>query len=223
LINLQNGGIAQGSYSGAGQPRAKIINASLLPDSGRGLNAIRINAGAHFGTGMLVSFLQNAASYLFRELGLSLFVGDMSVRNGGRFGQSHQTHKNGLDADIAYLAIKNPLRDSALASNGRVVPGFNFEATWTFLQLAAKQEFISEAKKVSSISRVFMSHRVKDGFCAWAKEKDLLDDPFNRELMRLVRREKGHHKHFHLSMKCSPHYPTCRNLAGPPPEGPGCP
>lgn len=223
LLNLRDGGISQGSYSGAGRPQAKIVNASLLPDSGRGLTAIRINAGAHYGSGMLVSFLQNAASYLSRQLGLTLFVGDMSIRTGGRFGASHKTHRNGLDADIAYLAIKNPLRDSALGSDGKVVDNFNFQATWKFLKLAFEQEFVSERKTVSSISRVFMSHRVKDGFCAWAKEKDLLDDPKNSELIRLIRREKGHHKHFHLSMKCSPYYSTCRNLAGPPPPGPGCP
>jgi penicillin-insensitive murein endopeptidase len=172
---------------------------------------------------MLVSFLQNAASYLFRELGLSLFVGDMSIRNGGRFGTSHQTHKNGLDADIAYVATKNPLRDSALDSRGNMVSGFNFEATWNFLKLAYRQEFVSDAKKVTAVSRVFMSHKVKDGFCAWAKKENLLEDEKNVELLRLIRRERGHHKHFHLSLKCSPYYPSCRNLAGPPPEGAGCP
>lgn len=223
LMNLRDGGEARGSYGPSENPKSSVVNANLLPTI-PGLVPILINANAHYGSGLLVSFLENAATYLWRELGLTLFVGDMSLKTGGSYGHlsAHHTHRNGLDADLAWLGIRRPLIDSALDSHGHMVENFDFEKTWNFLSLAAHQELVEDAQKTTAVSRIYMSHHVKDGFCAWAKDQKLLDDPFNSELMRLVRREEGHVKHFHLSLKCSPHYPLCRNLAGPPPPGPGC-
>lgn len=224
LMNLRDGGEARGSYGYSREQKSEIIDASVLPSNIPGLRPITVNANAHFGSGMLVSFLENAATYFLRQFGLSIFVGDMSLKTGGKYGRgsSHNTHRNGLDADIAYVGIDKPLRDSALTSSGAMVRDFDFEKTWDFLKIAAKQELVEDGAKTSAVSRVYMSHRVKDGFCSWAKEKNLLSDPFNLEVLRTIRREQGHHKHFHLSLKCSPHYPLCRNLAGPPPAGPGC-
>ncbi len=227
LLNLREGGVAQGGYSDSNNERVKssIVHSSLLPSNIPGLVPVVINQSAHYGSGMLVSFLENAASYLFEQLGLKLFVGDMSLRNGGWYGRSsaHHTHRNGLDADIAWIGIAHPLHDSALDTSGRVVAGFDYEKTWNFLRLAATQEIVQDAQKTTAVSRVFMSPSVKVGFCSWAKQNKKFDDPFNAELMRLVRPVGGHYKHFHLSLKCSPHYPLCRNLAGPPPPGTGCP
>lgn len=223
LLNLRDGGEARGSYGYSANPKSAIVNANLLPAI-PGLVPVKITANAHYGSGMLVSFLENAATYLLRTFGLSLYVGDMSLKNGGAYGgsSSHNTHRNGLDADVAWVGSARPLVDSALDRKGEMVADFDYEKTWTFLTLAARQELIVDAQKTTAVSRVYMSHHVKDGFCAWARDKGLLEDPFNSELMRLVRREAGHTKHFHLSLKCSPHYPLCRNLAGPPPPGPGC-
>ncbi len=223
LMNLRDGGVARGSYGFSANPHSSIVDSTLLPTL-PGLIPIRINANAHYGTGMLVSFLENAATYLWNQLGLALFVGDMSLKHGGSYGASsaHNTHRNGLDADIAWLGIAHPLVDSALDHRGRMVTDFDYEKTWRFLSLAGHQELVEDAQKTTAVSRIYMSHHVKDGFCSWAKSRKILDDPENSELMRLVRREEGHVKHFHLSLKCSPHYPLCRNLAGPPPPGPGC-
>jgi penicillin-insensitive murein endopeptidase len=226
LINLKEGGVARGGYSDStgGGIRSAITNASLLPSNIPGLVPVTINQSAHYGTGMLVSFLENVATYLFKQLNIKLYVGDMSLKNGGRYGGSshHNTHRNGLDADLAWIGWASPLRTSALSDRGAVVAGFDYEKTWDFLKLASRQELVEDAQKTTAISRVFMSPAVKDGYCSWAKQKDLLDDKAQSELMRLVRRTPGHYKHFHLSLKCSPHYPLCRNLAGPPPAGPGC-
>lgn len=226
LVNLKDGGIARGGYSDSvgGGIRSSIVNASLLPSNIPGLVPVAINRNAHYGSGMLVSFLENVATYLMRQLGLKLYVGDMSLKNGGSYGRSsnHNTHRNGLDADLAWIGSNAPLRSSALNDRGTVVSGFDYETTWNFLKLAARQELVQDAQKTTAVSRIFMSPAVKVGFCSWAKQNDLFKDDFQAELMRLVRPVAGHHKHFHLSLKCSPHYPLCRNLAGPPPAGTGC-
>jgi penicillin-insensitive murein endopeptidase len=225
LINLRDGGVSQGGYSDTKKGvRSAIVNASLLPSNIPGLVPMTINRDAHYGSGMLVSFLENAATYLFNQLGLKLFVGDMSLKNGGSYGakSSHNTHRNGLDADIAWIGSAHPLVDSALNSKGTVVDHFDYEKTWNFLKLAARQEIVQDAQKSTAVSRIFMSPGVKVGFCSWAKDNGILGDQFDAELMRLVRPTRGHDKHFHLSLKCSPHYPLCRNLAGPPPPGTGC-
>jgi murein endopeptidase len=227
LINLRDGGVSQGGYADEGNDdvRSSIVNASVLPINVPGLIPITVNRSAHYGSGMLVSFLENAATYLLNQLGLKLYIGDMSLKRGGSYGpsSSHNTHQNGLDADIAWIGIAHPLVDSALKTNGKVVDHFDYEKTWNFLRLAAKQEIVEDAEKSTAVSRVFMSPAVKIGFCRWAKQNNVFDDSLNSELMRLVRPVAGHYKHFHLSLKCSPHYPLCRNLAGPPPEGTGCP
>jgi penicillin-insensitive murein endopeptidase len=204
--------------------RSSIVNASLLPSNIPGLVPVAINKSAHYGSGMLVSFLENVATYLMRQLGIKLYVGDMSLKNGGSYGRSsnHNTHRNGLDADLAWIGSNAPLRSSALNDKGTVVSGFDYETTWNFLKLAARQELVQDAQKTTAVSRIFMSPAVKVGFCSWAKQNDLFKDNSQAELMRLVRPVAGHHKHFHLSLKCSPHYPLCRNLAGPPPAGTGC-
>jgi penicillin-insensitive murein endopeptidase len=226
LMNLRDGGVSKGGYadSTGGGIKSAIVNSSILPSNLESLVPVTVTQSAHYGSGMLVSFLENAASYLFEQLGLKLFVGDMSLKNGGSYGRSssHHTHRNGLDADVAWIGIAHPLRDSALSTKGDVVEGFDYKKTWDFLRLAAKQEIVEDAQKSTAVSRVFMSPAVKVGFCSWAKQNNLFDDPLNAELMRLVRPVAGHYKHFHLSLKCSPHYPLCRNLAGPPPPGTGC-
>jgi murein endopeptidase len=226
LVNLQDGGVSRGGYSDSigGGIRSAIVNASLLPSNIPGLMPVTVNQNAHFGSGMLVSFLENVATYLFKQLNIKLFVGDMSLKKGGRYGgsSSHHTHRNGLDVDLAWIGSSAPLRASALDDRGEVISGFDYEKTWSFLKIASRQELIQDAQKTTAISRVFMSPAIKVGFCEWAKQKDLFQDEAESELMRLVRPVAGHHKHFHLSLKCSPHYPLCRNLAGPPPPGPGC-
>lgn len=227
LLNLIDGGHAQGGYSdsvGRGIKSA-IVHSTLLPSNVPGLVPVTVTPSAHYGSGMLVSFLENSATYLLNQLGLKLFVGDMSLIKGGWYGESssHKTHRNGLDADIAWIGIARPLQTSALNDDGDVIDDFDYQKTWNFLRLAAKQEIVEDAQRETAVSRVFMSPSIKLGFCSWAKENKIFDDPANAELMRLVRPVAGHYKHFHLSLKCSPHYPLCRNLAGPPPLGTGCP
>ena len=220
LLNLRDGGVAVGRY-GSGS----LKHASLLPESGNGFKSITVNGSAHYGSGMLVSFLQNAAQMLTRDIfpGLNIYVGDMSKKSGGSFGSSsdHNTHQNGLDADIAYLAVSHPLVDSILNSDGEVVSHFDYAKTWSFLKIALEQSLVLDARKVTAINRIYMSPAVKNGFCEWAKANDHLKTDDDILLMRLIRRTKGHHKHFHLSLKCSPHYPLCRDLQEPP-EGSGC-
>lgn len=228
LIDVRDGGQARGFYgdSGSEDVPSSIVNAQELPANIPGLVLMfTSNKSAHWGSGMLVSFLENAATYLFKQLGLKLYVGDMSLKNGGDFGarSEHNTHQNGLDADLGYIGVAHPLQASILTANGDVEPNFDYEKTWNFLRLAAHQEIIEDAQKETAVSRIYMSPAVKVGFCKWASDNDILKDDFDAELMRLIRPTRGHDKHFHLSLKCSPHYPLCRNFAGPPPAGTGCP
>ncbi len=218
LLNLRDGGVAQRSIS-----NGSLRNGTELVGRSEGLNSIVDTAGAKFGSGILVSFLQNAAAFISRQFfpGLTIYVGDMAKKPGGQYG-SHQTHDNGLAADIGYVGVSKPLNESAIDSAGKMAATFPFEKTWKLLELAYKQRIIFEKKEQPALNLVFMSPKVKDGFCSWAKDKGLIENETDKQILRLILRQNNHHKHFHLSMKCSPHYPaTCRHFESPGP-GTGC-
>lgn len=218
LLNLREGGVALRSVS-----NGSLRRGSQLPLQGEGLRSVTVTAGAKWGSGILISFIQNAAAFLSRQLfpNISIGVGDIAKQSGGQFG-SHQTHDNGLAADIAYLGLPRPLVDSAMDGSGKVIKDFPYEKTWKFIELAYKQRIIYEKKEQTALNLVFMSPAIKNGFCSWAREKGMLDKAENKEILRTILRQNNHYKHFHLSLKCSPHYPaTCRHFADPEP-GTGC-
>jgi murein endopeptidase len=210
-MNVREGGRAR--FAGN---HGSLANASELPDSGVGFQHMETdNPHANFASGMLVSFLENAAYYFAKILfpGEIVYISDLSKKAGGKFGSHHQ-HQNGLDADIGYFGLDKPLRESAFVnSKGAVSEKLDHEKVWAFLKIAQKQKIFLKLKWQTALSRVFMSPGIKKNFCAWAKKEGLDKNEDDRFLLRHIRNTAAHDKHFHLMLKCSPHYPGCSNLA----------
>lgn len=214
LLNLIEGGQAVGWHT-----KGKILNATPLPNSGPAFRKVYTNRETHWGSGLMVSFIQNA-SEVFRKKWYPdtiVMVGDISKKNGGDLG-THASHQSGLDVDIPYIG--NDGFVSVLAKNG-VNNKFDYSKNWQFFRLTASQRVTDSGREVTVLNRIFVNPTIKKSLCTWAKQTKLLENPFDADIMRRIRPTSGHHKHFHLRLKCSPHYPECRNQVEPP-SGTGC-
>jgi len=134
-------------------------------------------------------------------------------------GTKHASHQSGLDADIPYF--DNPGFPKVTADKGQMKSSFNFAKHWQFFRLIANQKIIRDGKPTTVLNRIFVNPVVKKGFCAWSKQHDLLKEALDAQIMMRLRPAGGHDKHFHLRLKCSPHYPDCQDQVEPP-ETTGC-
>lgn len=169
------------------------------------------NTGHHgpFGTGMMMSLLQNGIRYFLKSWypGVDIYIGQVSRKRGGPF-RGHGSHQNGLDVDIAYVGQTG---FQSILTRRRVIDGFDYTKTWQLLRLFHSQKVIGEDGPVSVVTRVFMTKEIKRGFCSWANSHKLMDNADDADLMRRIRHEASHYHHVHVRLRCSPYYPACRD------------
>lgn len=226
FMNLIEGGRAVGPhftiYSKSKKNGKKRIadqgsleDASPMPEEGNAFNQLHTGRETHWGTGMMITLLVNATDYFKTKYypDTTIFIGDIARRKGGDFG-AHNSHQSGLDADIPYF--DNPGFPKVTNGKGGVKPSFDFAKHWQFFRLVASQKIIRDGETTTALNRIFVNPAIKKGFCAWAKKHDLLKDPFDARIMMRLRATSGHDKHFHLRLKCSPHYPECQDQVEPP-------
>lgn len=208
FLDLTDGGKAVGFYTDG-----KIEKATLLPEKGEAFQQVYTERDTHWGTGMIVSMIENASEYLVTKWypGTVVMIGDVAKKFGGDIG-THASHQSGLDADIPYIGNKGFDR---VIANGEVKSSFDYMKNWQFLRLIANQKIVQDGRTTTVLNRVFMNPVIHKGFCAWAQKSDLLKNPLDQEIMSRIRPWEGHDKHFHVRLKCSPHYPACRNQQEP--------
>jgi penicillin-insensitive murein endopeptidase len=212
-LNLYTGGRAIGSPD-----HGLLANGSPLENSDPSMHIKYPMRDTHWGTGLLVDLILQIARHVYEKFpGSPIIIKDLSLKKGGHFG--HSSHQNGLDIDISYIG--NVSNTSIVKKSGRVAADFDFSRTWQFLRLAASQKILDEGQETTVLNRVFMNPTVKLAYCQWAKLNKITDNPFDADIMRRIRPTSGHKEHFHLRLKCSPHYPECRKQVEPPP-GTGC-
>jgi penicillin-insensitive murein DD-endopeptidase len=212
-LNLREGGIAMGWHTDG-----RLDKGTRL--SGAAIQQAYASRDTLWGAGIMVSLLENAANAfatLFLQ-GFKLVVGDISKRGGG-FMPSHSSHQIGLDADIAYIGYDK--FHLVLRGNSTMVSDFDFQKNWGFLRMLYGQNIVQDGRRHSVLNRVFMNPAIKRAFCDWAKKEGILQNPDDSDIMRRIRPTSGHNKHFHVRLRCSPYYPTCRNQVEPP-TGHGC-
>jgi murein endopeptidase len=217
LLDLKSGGYASGSHT-----HGRLLNGTRLKDGNEidSFKTVYPKRDTHWGTGLMISLIENGTAFFKREFFQNgqVMLGDISKKNGGDIG-SHASHQSGLDADIPYIG--NSKFETVITAKGGVGPNFNYEKNWQFFRLIASQKIIQDGQKLTVLNRIFVNPVVKKNLCKWALHNNILDDPFDADIMRRIRPTGGHHKHFHVRLRCSPHYPTCRNQAEPP-SGTGC-
>ena len=219
VLNLLTGGKAEGYYGFIREtdvnnrpPRpGRLIDASEQAMEGIGFRRAPFPQSQlfRFGTGLVVDVLTESAQEFRRLKGYEnnvMFINHISKREGGS-NSGHGSHQNGLDVDIAYL---NEVTATTFEDQTANVRSGKFDY---------KRNFLYWAMMINTgyMHVVFVSAEIKRGFCVWAKQNNLLAS--GAEVLRRLSIESGHHNHFHMRMKCSPHYPTCQNQRDLIPKG----
>ncbi len=199
--------------------KGELALANSLPDSGTGFLKINRQRNRAWATFDLVEMIRYMGNKLMADFPDSerLQVADISQQKGGKVG-GHNSHQNGLDADIAYLrrnhAEADPFQDDGLYENfvskGKASANLDVERTWHVLMTVYK---------TNRLNRIFVDWAIKDAFCTYARQDGLSID--ETELLRRMQHVASHHDHFHLRLTCPTRSPKCQDQA-PPKAGDGC-
>jgi penicillin-insensitive murein endopeptidase len=212
LLDTRNGGQATGAAQGKPAAPGKIatlgglVNGTLLPQSGVGYIAGRGETD-RYAAGIMASFLINSAPSVLAKFPQTLLrIGGIAQQLGGPY-QPHSSHQNGLDADIQFVGTTT--YESVLDKDGVVTPRFNVEQNWFYWRLATMQQLKVDGQVTSAVSMILVDPRIKTYLCAWAKAREATLDPLDYEVLTKLRPTAGHDDHFHLRLRCSPHYASC--------------
>jgi len=192
-----------------------LAGAVALADSGPNWQTMRSSRNRHFGTPVLVAFLEQLARDAAAHDGWpGLLIGDLSQPRGGPMRDGHASHQIGLDADI-WLT---PMPERRLSPDERehlpeapvcrMGPHAVEERVWT----DAHARILRRAALDPRVARIFVAPGIKKKLC-----DTTLDD---RGWLRKVRPWYGHNAHFHVRLACPP-ATRCTEQA-PPPAGDGC-
>jgi murein endopeptidase len=169
---------ATATAMGAGSAHAARFPAAWLPDEGEGyaVPPAWAERGLRYGTPELVGLIERAARTVADDVpGAVLYVGDLSLRDGG-WTQWHRSHRNGCDADLIFFATDDDgepaPRPSAMArfdSDGVAWAGetrlhFDTERNWALVRALVSDE---DARVV----RIFIAAPLRARLLAFAEEQ----------------------------------------------------
>jgi penicillin-insensitive murein DD-endopeptidase len=196
----------------------RLTHASSISQSGMGFVKLYRNRGTEFTSSDMTEILRGAALKMYYDHpeGERLQFGDLSIKNGGKLLQ-HESHQNGLDADIVYLRHSHQEQDpytehfiESFVTHGKLSPNFDLERNWDLLNALVA---------TGRVSRIFVDAVIKRAFCKWARrEKGLVGVD---ETLRRLRPYEKHFDHFHVRITCPLQSPKCITQEEPP-EGNGC-
>lgn len=189
-----------------------LKNASVLQNEGKGYQVVRTSRKRYYGHNDLVDFIQELGEEMARKERGIILVGDMAKKEGGRIPGIHQSHQNGLDADIFYSLQKNYLSaslrerrgpQSVLSSRGIVDPNKWTPSHSTLLKMASEDD---------RVERIFVNFAIKKHLCKIHG---------NQEWLSKIRPMAGHTGHFHVRLTCPENSLSC--IPQPKPaQGSGC-
>lgn len=201
---------AIGSYT-----RGCLSGGKMLPISGPGWEAMKLQRNRNWGHPRLVAFLERLANESREKDGWpGLLIGDLAMPRGGPFRSGHRSHQIGLDADIWY----KPKPDHELSSKERadswsVLLAPEFGKTVTKNWKPGYVKLLKRAASYPETARIFVHPAVKKKLCESAGS--------DRAWLRRIRPWWKHNYHFHVRLKCPDGYNGCKNQ-NPPPQGDGC-
>ena len=221
LLDLRSGGQSTGAAQGSGATEGGLDNGSLLPEKGRGYET-RGRDEIHWGSGMMVSLIVNSAAALSAEdVSSKLYIGSIAREHGGHF-PPHKSHQNGLDADFNFVGTTS--YRSVLDEDGKVTADFDLERNWYYWRMITSQRIRIGDATPSAVTMILVDPRIKTHICAWAEARKDQLDALDIEVLKKLRPTEGHDDHFHLRLRCSPHYEDCiaeREWRNPPTGCPG--
>jgi len=178
-----------------------LKNGVALKEEGRGYQVVRTSRKRYYGHDNLVKFIETLGdASAKKKLGIIL-IGDMGKEKGGRIPGLHHSHQIGLDADIFYSLIKNPLANSqrekrgpqtVLSARGSVDPN-----KWT----PAHSQLLKLTSEDDRVERIFVNHAIKKHLCKLHPKAEWLTK---------IRPMGGHTGHFHVRLACPDNSPLCQ-------------
>lgn len=205
------------AYKGRLQRPDSLTELQNTPEQ-LGFRVMRPERKTHFATKDMQSMIIYIGSFALRNVrNYILNIGDVSYQRGGRLGQ-HDSHQNGLDADIAYFF-------EGETPTNKFQDAMESKATLDSWMEKPQWELFKSLVKSNNVDRIFIHPRLKDGLCKLAtKNGEITGDQGSGvayEALRRLRPEPSHDNHFHLRLQCSSAQKLCRMML-PPEEGAGC-
>jgi penicillin-insensitive murein endopeptidase len=189
-----------------------LQGAEALPLDGTGYAVMRPSRHRFYGHPALVRYLTELAKRTHAENRRLLLIGDLGLPRGGPLLTGHDSHQNGLDADV-WLTTRANVPTTAeretLSAHSFVIGRKKLKPTFG----PAQAKVLAAAADHSAINRIFVSPAIKRYMCR----------NFSRAswLYRL-RSWWGHEDHFHVRLKCPDGDPQCREQDVLDPANNGC-
>jgi penicillin-insensitive murein endopeptidase len=188
-----------------------VDGAVMLPKYGKGFKRSTYENGRNFGHPNLVNMLLDLGQTVESEYGKELLIGDLGHARGGPASiksSAHRSHQNGLDVDIWYNyhdvgSTKKPKAVSMLKRNKKGL-GKNWH------DINAK--ILHDIAQFDDVERILVNPYIKQEMC---EKYD------NAKWLQKFRPWWGHHKHFHVRLRCPEGSDDCKPQGETPNES-GC-
>jgi len=199
-----------GSYA-----RGCLAGGKMLPVSGPGWEAMKLQRNRNWGHPHLIAFLTRFATEAQQQDGWpGLLIGDLSQPRGGPMLTGHKSHQIGLDADIWFRTKPaKPLSNKERSDSWSIPLADQYARSVTKNWKPGYVKLIKRAASYPQTARIFIHPAVKKALCEEAGD--------DRSWLRKVRPWWGHNFHFHVRLKCPVGVAGCVDQK-PPPDGDGC-
>jgi penicillin-insensitive murein endopeptidase len=208
---------AVGSYSGQNSRLENPSNLFLKQLSYGDLSPFKIiypSRRTFFGTADMIQMIDYLGTCLRSMLPTrKLLIGDISAEHGGPLG-GHQSHRIGMDADIAYLQPQGSQSEAFETITG---PDLHQK-----ILLKEQIRLFQSAVMTNRVDRIFVHPQIRASLCETARNLGALsENSLIGETFRRIVGDINHGSHFHVRLKCSKAQPRCIPTADPP-KGSGC-
>jgi penicillin-insensitive murein DD-endopeptidase len=189
-----------------------LQGAEALPLDGTGYAVMHPSRHRFYGHPALVSYLTELAKRTHAENGRLLLIGDLGLPRGGPMLTGHDSHQNGLDADVWLTTRANvptATERETLSAQSFVIGRKKLKPTFG----PAQATLLAAAADNSAINRIFVSPAIKRYMCRNFSTASWL---------YRLRSWWGHDDHFHVRLKCPGGDPQCREQDALDPANNGC-
>ncbi|WP_413293024.1 penicillin-insensitive murein endopeptidase [Bdellovibrio sp. HCB185ZH] len=208
-VRLKNGTVVSGSLEHA----TDILSyQKAYPDTN--FRVLRPDRKTYYGTIELAYLIAKMGKFTQAVVpSHTLRLGDLAKKKGGPLG-SHKSHRNGLDADIAYYfkADKAMTGFSTALKGNKPIGDWMMAQQWKLFKYTVSSKFVD---------RIFIHPALKKSLCSYAQNQGEIGTDLAKETLRRLIPEVNHYNHFHLRIKCAKSQERCFQMAEPK-AGTGC-
>src|SRR3972149_444057 len=196
-----------------------IANSLPLPEAGTGYQVIRLSRKRFYGHPDLIGYIKSLGQSVASYLTGTLLIGDLSQKKGGPLPDDHNSHQNGLDADILFW--QSPVaktRILSISERENIYPFSLLTTTNNYPRIDYSKwnsihgGILKIAASSGKVDRIFVNPLIKRKLCTKYEGEDWLSK---------IRPWWGHDGHFHVRLSCPYDSPLCKHQK-PVPDGDGC-